>query len=355
MKTVRTIIWVACILGVVALLLYPRLKPNTPPNSPNVKASAPAPIKVNGYIAQATVLANQIKVIGTVLANEEVELRSETSGRISKLYFKEGAIVSKGQLLLKMNDLDLQAQLKKVKSQNKLAVDNEKRLKSLLEKEGISQADYEIAINQLNISEAEIEGLNEQIRKTEIRAPFSGVIGLKDISEGAYISPQTKIATLHDLSQIKVEFSIPERYASQLGVGANISFTVENTEGKYNARIYAIEPKIDLNTRNLMLRAVCTQASGQLFAGSFAEVNINLSKNEQALLVPTEAVVPQIKGKAVYVAKNGKAILQTIKAGTRLDKQIQVLDGIQAGDTIITTGLLQIRANSPISLVKIDK
>jgi membrane fusion protein (multidrug efflux system) len=357
MKYLRTSLWIIGFVAVVALLLYIR-KPAQQGNTPapaTGKAGVPPkpqPIRVSAYVVKNTSLTNKIKVVGTILANEEILLRSEVSGRIIKLNFKEGTPVSKGQLLLKINDADLQAQLKKVKSQNKLAQDNEKRLKLLLQKEGISQADHEIAVNQLNVSEAEIEALSAQIEKTEIRAPFSGIIGLRQISEGAYITPQSNIAMLQDASQVKIEFAIPERYATQIRTGSSIEFSVENSIEKYAAQVYAMEPKIDLNTRNLTLRAVCNNAGKQLFTGSFAEIEITLDKNEQAFLLPSEAIVPQLKGKAVYLVRNGKAVLQPVKTGTRLDKDVQVLDGVQLGDTIATSGTLQLRPDAPVVVIK---
>lgn len=361
MKILRTSLWVIGVVAVVALLLYIR-KPSTQgggnaPASAGKAGSPPKPqaMRVSGYVVKNTSLANKIKVVGTILANEEIQLRSEVSGRIIKLNFSEGAVVTKGQLLLKMNDSDLQAQLKKVKSQNKLAQDNEKRLKLLLQKEGISQADYEIAVNQLNVSEAEIEALTAQIEKTEIRAPFTGIIGLRQISEGAYITPQTNIAMLQDASQVKIEFSVPERYVAQVRTGSNITFNVENSAEKYTAVVYAVEPKIDLNTRNLTLRARCNNAGKQLFAGGFAEIEITLNQNEQAYLLPSEAIIPQLKGKAVYVVRNGVAKLQPVKTGTRLDKDVQILEGVQLGDTIATSGMLQLRPDSPVVITKVSQ
>jgi len=357
LKIIRPALWIIGFAAFVALLLYFK-KPNSQTPTQAGKGGTPPkpqPIKVNGYIVKNTSLANQIKVIGTVLANEEIQLRSEVAGRIVKLNFAEGATVSKGQLLLKINDADLQAQLKKVISQNKLAIDNEKRLKLLLQKEGISQADYEIAINQLNVSEAEIEALNAQIAKTEIRAPFTGVIGLRNVSNGAYINPQTDIALLQDASQVKIQFSVPERYAMQIRTGNEIGFTVENSTEKYTARVYAIEPKIDPNTRNLTLRAITSNHNSNLFVGSSVEIDIALSQNAEALLIPSEAIVPQMKGKAVFLVKNGKAVLQAIKTGTRLDKEVQVLDGLQIGDTIATSGMLQLRPESPVIVGSIRK
>jgi membrane fusion protein (multidrug efflux system) len=353
MKIAQQIGWIAGILLILAFILYPKLsqeKKGAGAN-PAAKSAKPQAIRVKAYILKPIALDNQIKIIGTILANEEVELHSEISGRIIRLYFAEGTGVGKGQLLLKINDADLQAQLKKAQSQNKLALNNEKRLKLLLEKEGISQADYEVAVNQLNVAGADIEYLVEQIRKTEIRAPFHGKIGLKYVSEGAYINPQTRIAGLQDLSQVKVEFSIPERYASQVKTGNEIEFKVENNTEAYRAKVYAIDPKIDLATRNLTIRAVCANADNRLFAGSFAEVQLNLDKIGEALLVPSEAVVPQIKGKAVFLAKNGKAILQPIKTGLRLDKSVQVIEGVQQGDTILTSGILQLKPDAPIQIV----
>jgi len=340
------------ILILVAVLLVIKFIFFAPGNSKSA-ASAPAKsaaLSVSVYVATSEKLDNKVYASGSVLANEEVDLRPEASGKILHVYFKEGSHVEKGDMLIKINDSDLQAQLKKLQLQVKLAADQEGRQKKLLEISGISQSDYDIALNQLNSLKADMEYTQAQIAKTELRAPFPGVIGLKNVSDGSYVSPSTSIAWMQQIDPVKIDFSIPEKYSSMVHTGDKIIFTAPNSRDTMSGDVYAIQPRVDVNTRTLQVRALSPNKSGKIIPGSFVQVQLVLKEIAGALMVPTEAIVPVLKGKNVYVLNNGKAVAKKVDTGIRTDTKIQVVDGIQAGDTIITSGIMQLRDGMPVTI-----
>lgn len=346
-------ITVPAVIGIVAILfIIPRLKTGeTDKRSIRTEGrSRGAAVNVNVFIVKPERLSNTIVSTGTLLANEEVELRSETSGKITKIYFKEGSRVRKGDLLVKINDSDLQAQLQKAKVLKERAEQNEYRQKMILKKEGTTQENYEKAQSDLNSQIADIELIKAQIAKTEIRAPFDGTIGLKSVSEGSYLSPTTKIASLQNTGMIKVDFSIPEKYSNLVKPGNSVTFTIQGTSDKYSAKIYAIEPKIDPLTRTLQIRAVTDNKAGRIHPGAFAKVELFLNEIQDAIMIPTESLVQDIKGTKVFVCKNGKAASKAIELGIRKESAIQVTNGLQTGDTVITTGILQLKAGMPVKV-----
>ncbi|MGE5400627.1 MAG: efflux RND transporter periplasmic adaptor subunit, partial [Ignavibacteriales bacterium] len=265
-------------------------------------------ISVKGYVIKPETLDDEITTTGSVLANEEVELRSEIPGKIVRILFKEGSFVKKGTLLVKINDADLQAQLLKANYKVKLAKDREYRQKAMLKREAISQEDYEAALNDLNTLEADVQLIRAQIDKTEIRAPFDGIIGLKSVSEGSYISSANRIANLQNISQVKVDFTIPEKYFGVVKSGSEIKFRVQGSDKTFIGKIYAVEPKVDPASRTLQIRAISPNTKSELYPGSFANIDILLRKIDNAILIPTEALAPDLKGQKVFVVKKGKAL-----------------------------------------------
>jgi membrane fusion protein (multidrug efflux system) len=307
-------------------------------------------LSVEGMVATEEFFENSILSTGTVMANDEVELRSEISGKITRIFFQEGAAVSSGQLLVKLNDNELQAQLKKLEFEKKLLEEKESRQKQLLKINAISQEEYDASLNGLNVSKANHSMLLAQIEKTEIRAPFSGTIGLKHVSEGAAISTNTLIASLQDAMPVKIDFSIPEKYNSSIKIGSKIAFTIEGSEEKLQATVYAREPKIDPTSRTLRVRALYPNANRNVLPGSFANVRIPLGQSEKVILVPTQALIPDISGAKVYIVKDGKALSKQVTTGLRTEKDIQILSGIGKGDTVLTTGILQLKPGVSVKI-----
>ncbi len=352
-KNTKTYIIIGIVIIVLIVLAIPKLKSTE--NKPGGRGfGSTGPLPVKAHITKYQVLDNKVLTTGTVLANEEVDLKSEVPGKITKILFKEGSYVKAGDLLVKINDADLQAQLQSAKSRLELQKDTEYRQKQLLEKEAISQEDYDMTANQLQVNEAEVELIKAQIAKTEIRAPFSGIIGLKSVSEGSFVTNSMVIASLQNINPIKIDFSIPERYSTMVDVGDEINFSITGSDKNYVGKVYAIEPKIDPVTRTLQIRALCSNTGREILPGSFANIQLVLKKIEDAILIPSEALIPDIKGQKVFIYRNGKAAPQQVGTGIRTDINVQLTSGISEGDTIITSGMLQLRPGAPVTISEFE-
>jgi membrane fusion protein (multidrug efflux system) len=285
---------------------------------------------------------------GTLLANEEVELRSETSGRIVQINFTEGRLVSRGQLLVKIVDSDLQANLKKNQLQLDLAVLDESRKSELLKINGISKEEYDNSLIKLKSLQAETDLIKAQIVKTEIHAPFTGIIGLRKVSEGAFVSPSTLIASMQQLDPIKIDFSVPEKYKQYIFVSKEIEFSIEGSNNNYKAKIYAIESKIDPETRTIKARALCSNSKNELYPGAFANIRINLMPDVKSIVIPAKAIIPVLDGQQVYIVKDGVAKPIKVKTGLRTSNDIEITEGLAENDSLILSGLLQIKPGAPI-------
>ena len=322
-------------------------------NQKSGKPDKMPPAKVEGFIVKKVNFAQQIEVPGNVIANESVEIHPEVAGRITSLMVGEGNFVRKGTLLAKLYDADLQAQLKKLEVQLQLAQTTEDRQSKLLKIQGISQQDYDLSLLQVNNLKADIGIIKTAIAKTEIRAPFDGKLGLKNISNGAYVSPSTVIASINQTSQLKLDFTIPEKYIGLLNIGDLVSFTYEGSAKSGKAKVIANESMVKENNRSLSIRAVITEKEKELMPGTFAVVTVKFKANPDALLIPTQAVIPQARGKKVILYQSGKAIFTDVKTGPRDADNIQILEGLNEGDTVVTTGLLTVRPDAEIKIGKI--
>ena len=313
-----------------------------------------APLQVEAMVLTPSAISEKLEVTGNILPFESTEIKPEISGRVVYLNINEGAMVSKGHLLAKLFDGDLQAQLKKLEVQLQIAEKTEERQRELLKISGISQQDYDLSLLQLNNIQADIELLRVNISKTQIRAPYSGKLGLKNISPGAYISPTNILTTISQVSQLKIEFNIPEKYSSQIRNGMDVNFSVEGSPNNYKAAISATESSVEQNTRNLKIRAIVKGADRYLVPGNFAKVEIILGRNENAIMIPSQAIIPVARGKQVITLKNGIVSFTEVITGVRDSSRVQVIDGLSVGDTLITTGLLFIRPDSKLTLTKIQ-
>lgn len=317
-------------------------------------AGAMKPLRVNGMVATPQEFDEQITVTGTVVANEAVEVRPEVSGRVVSIGFKEGQRVAKGQLLVKLYDADLRAQLEKTKRQVTLDEDKVKRLKQIRSVDGVSLEEYELAVATLEMHKAETEIIAAQLTKTEIRAPFAGTIGLRRVSEGAVVSSATLIAVLKDDARLKLEFSVPEKVATLVRVGTPVSFRVRggDAQAPLQAVVYAQEPELDPQTRTLKVRANCSASTG-LVPGMFADITLQLGRIRDALLVPTESIVSDIKGTKVFVIRSGKAEEVRVQTGTRTAQRVRVISGVKPGDTVVTTGMLVLKQGVPVKIERL--
>lgn len=357
----KKIISIVIIIVIIGLLALPKIKPLFQEGQ---KSGAPGmggpgggggPLPVEVTIVRPEPYERKLVVTGSILPSESIELKSEVSGKIASIFFQESQPVRKGQRLLKIEDDELAAQLEKQRYNKKLFEDNEFRQRKLLEKEAISQEEYDNALNRLRTTTSDIRVLEAQLAETEIIAPFDGFIGFRYVSPGAYISPATVIATIYSLDPAKIEFSIPARYASRVFIGSPIVFKQENdAERSFNGQVYAIEPQIDPTTRTLKIRSKTPNTDGKLIPGQFVSIELILERLDSALLLPTQAVIPIQDGAKVYVVSGGKAKEIMVIAGDRTESKLEILSGLQPGDTVITSGILQLRQGMGIQITKTE-
>jgi membrane fusion protein (multidrug efflux system) len=347
MKISRVILIIS--ITVVTGLLIRKVFFGKDEKSPAGGSSQKSVARLSGYIAAPTAAETNINSSGSLISSEEVILRPEASGKIVKLTIREGLKVTKGELLMKLNDDELLASRKKLQTTLDLAKQMLARQKSLLEGKAIGQEEYDIAANEVAVIEADMEYNEALIRKTEVRAPFSGKVGLKYVSEGSYVTPATMIAVLHQLDPLKLDFSVPERYAGRVKPGDAVHFTVDGNKEVFQASLFAIEPKIDPATRTLKMRALVSNPSGKLFPGAFARVKLNLG-NSEVLMIPTQAVIPILKGKKVFISQQGIAVTREIETGERNATMVEVTGGLVSGDTVITSGIMQLRDSMPVQV-----
>lgn len=306
--------------------------------------------EVNGIIIDYSQVNKSVFSSGTLLGDEAIELKSEVSGRIIKMNLKEGTSVKKGELLIKLNDNDLQAQLNKALERLKFLELTESRQRQLYEKQGISRQDYDISVSELITQKAEIDYLKAMIERTEIRSPFDGVMGLRYVSEGAYITPTTSIATLQKIDYLKIDFSVPQKYFNNIRKGSSLKFRVPPDTRSYEVSVLAIEPKIDEMTRTFRIRGRFSNIGKNLIPGSYAEVDIITDENPNSILIPSIALIPDLESEYVLVYRNGRATKQNVRTGTRNSEQIEILSGLDIGDTVITSGIMQLKPEDEVKV-----
>jgi len=310
-------------------------------------------IPIEAWIVGDTSVQFQCTTVGTIRANESVEIVSEINRKVISIFMKEGTNVTKNQLLFKLDDADIVAKIRKLTVEANLAAANESREKALLSKGGISQERYDEVANRLNTLNAEIEVLKVDLSKTEIRAPFSGRIGLRSVSEGALVHPSTTLASLQDVCRVKIDFAVPERYANDLRPGAQVVFTTDYSPDLFYATVEAIEPAVDLRTRTIGLRAFSDNKAGKLVPGASVKVELQIKDLGKNIFVPTSALIPSIKGYSVFINKSGKAKSMNVKTGLRNRKSVQIVDGLSIGDTLVTTNLLRVKQDAQLKIVKL--
>ena len=291
-----------------------------------------------------------VRVTGELRANEEVELRAEEDGRVVALHFDEGQRVAAGELLVKINDADLQAELRRAQVQRAMAERREQRMEKLLAEQTVSQEVYDEARGRLSVLEAEIELIEARIAKTEVHAPFAGVLGLRTVSQGSHLTSAQVVATLQSLDPIKIDFAVPEKYASALGAGAEVELEVAGQAETVTGRVYAVEPRIDAATRTVQVRAKAPNPDRRLLPGAFAEVRLVLERIDDALLVPSIALIPGLEATTVYVVEDGAAQPRQVQVGRRTAEQVQILDGLAAGDEVIVSGLQQLKPGVAVAV-----
>lgn len=313
-----------------------------------------APVsRVDAFVVKTSALSDNLELPGSLIANESTPVNPEISGRLVYLNATEGKTVGKGTLIAKIYDGDLTAQLNKLQVQAKVQQQTAKRYEELLKIQGVSQQEYDLAKLEISNIQADMAIIRSNIMRTEIRAPFSGTLGLKMISPGAYVTPATVITTIRQNSQLKLDYTLPERYSSKVQIGQLISFTSEGNNKVYNAKILATESGVSEENRSLIVRAMVTNNDGKLLPGQFVKVQTNFDPDPNAIMIPSQAVIPQARGKKVAVYTNGIADFRDVETGARDSANVQIVSGLKVGDTIITTGLMSLKPKGKVQLGKV--
>jgi len=304
---------------------------------------------VDYVVVKAEPLVNNIEVTGSLLPGESAQLTTQTAGKVQQILFEEGQEVRKGQVLLKLDDREWNAQLQRLRAELETAEKDLNRKSQLAEVQGISEADLEAAQLRVQTLEANMEETEVRLSYSTIVAPFSGRIGLRNVSPGSYISAGTAVALLVQDDPIKLQFEVPERYASKVSPGQGLQFNANNRPEPFEASVYAAEPMVNTASRSLRVRAKADNKKRELIPGSFADITFTLDSLKDALMVPTEAIIPELNNQLVFLIENGKAERVKVRTGVRLPRRIQVTDGLQAGDSVIVTGLLQVKPGMAVA------
>jgi membrane fusion protein (multidrug efflux system) len=313
-----------------------------------VPKATPAPI-VDVLVVKSQSISNEIQANGTVVANEYVELHPEASGRLIYLNVPEGKYVTAGTIIARVNDADLKAQVEKSKVLLELAQKTEDRYKQLLAVNGANQSDYDAALNAVNGYKADIDYNQALLDKTVLRAPFNGVMGLRQVSLGAYVSPTTLIATLQQLDRIKIDFTLPEQYGVLLKKGNLVDVELDGyASTRTKAEIIAIEPQVNQASRNIIVRAILQGSKGN--PGGFVKVHINAGNNKKAMMIPTNSLIPDDKDNQIILVKDGKASFVNVKTGIRKSNNVEIVSGLNPGDTVVVTGVLFARSKLPVQV-----
>lgn len=330
-------------LLIILVSCHSKKESKEPPKSP--------PPVVDVIIAQTQTIADSIEANGTVIANDFVELHPEAAGRITYLNVPEGKFVAKGTVIARINDADLVANLNKSKAALKLAQDYVNRLKPLIAVQGVNQADYDAAANTVITTQADIAYTQALIDKTVLRAPFSGVVGLRQVSIGAYVSNADVIATMQQVNNLKIDFTIPEDYSQYIKTGAIVQVLLDKTSGsaKHTANVIAIEPQANTITRNIIVRALL-QDNAKANPGAFVKVFVSQGMAKQSILVPTNCIIPSDINKQLILVKGGNAQFTNVETGIRKQDYIEITKGVAAGDSVVVTGVLFAKDKKPVKV-----
>ena len=323
--------------------------------SPRGNARQRGPLEVEGFIVEPRSVSETVEVPGTLMPAEETQIRSEVSGRVVQLNVPEGGFVNKGTVLVKLFDQDLKAQMNKLQVQLQIALKTVERQKELLDIKGISQQDFDLSALAADNLKADIESVKISISKTEIRAPYDGQIGLRNVSLGSYLAPSDIITTLRDVNQLKLEFAVPEKYAKSISKGYKVSFRVDGGQVDHSADVIATEGNVDPTTRTLKIRSLVRAKHMELVPGVFARVNLQLGQDTKALMIPSQAIIPQARNKQVIVLRKDTTIFKIVETGIRDSAYVQILSGLAEGDTVITTGLMAIRPSAKVKVSHVNR
>ncbi len=354
-KPVRNISVILIVVILGALLIVPKLlSERNKPQTPSGQNTSQQEISVDAFVIKEIDLENEVATVGTIIANEEVDIKSELTRKITGIYFKEGTFVPKGKILFKLDDSDILARLRKLDLDEEINIKQQDREKQLLDKGLITPDEYDVRETDIEKIRVDIEVLEVELSKTEIRAPFSGVAGFRNVSLGSLVNNTNILTTIQDISKVKVDFSIPEKYIAVFKPGQNITFRVDGYDEDFTGNVISYEPKLNENTRSIILRATANNKGSKLLPGSFVKVKLQLEDINNAVMIPSESVVPKLKGQSVFLYQNGLAVSKDVEMGIRTEKEVQITSNLNIGDTVISTNILRLKPNSKVKLVNVN-
>ena len=354
-KPARNISVILIVIVLGALLIVPKLlSEKNKTQTPAGQNTSQQEIPVDVFVIKQIDLENEVATVGTIIANEEVDIKSELTRKITGIYFKEGTFVPNGKILFKLDDSDILARLRKLDLDEELNIKQQDREKQLLDKGLLTPDEYEVRETNIEKIRADIEVLEVELSKTEIRAPFSGIAGFRNVSIGSLVNNTNILTTIQDISKVKVDFSIPEKYIALFRPGQDITFRVDGYDEDFTGKVISYEPKLNENTRSIILRASANNKGSKLLPGSFVKVKLKLENINNAVMIPTESVVPKLKGQSVFVYQDGKAVSKDVEMGIRTEKEVQITSNLNIGDTIITTNILRLKPNSKVKFVNVN-
>lgn len=323
------------------------------PATPVAPTPASRAMDVDVFVAREQHLESIINATGSLLPNESVQVVPERAGKLVSLHFQEASFVNEGDLLAKIDDLELNAQLNKLKVQESIAIREEERAAELRKIDAIPQDEFERLQNSREQIQAEIKLTEVQLEKTNVKAPFSGIVGLRNVSLGAYVGPSQSIVELQQTNPLKLEFDVPEKYMQLIKPRQKVSFEIVGFEQPFTATVYATSTDVTPSTRSFKVRARCPNPNGLLKPGNFAKVEVITGTNEHAIMLPSDAVVPVIDGQKIFLAKSGKVEERLVTTGIREGIMIEIVSGVNPNDTVIVSGLLSVAPGMPLRVANI--
>lgn len=347
-KAVRYILVAAALIASVGLFYW--FRTTSLPNSQEGARKLPAAdLRIQATVARAQNFSEALLLSGEVMPAEKVDVYPERMGRIVSVNFTEGSSVKQGEVLFVLDDVEERAQVQRLQAQFVIDSAQQHRLESLKKVDGVSMQDLDAARAQVKVRRAEIEQAASALEKTRIRAPFAGKVGLRMVSVGAVIGPQTLLTTVADVRTLKVDVPVPDRYAYAVTPGTRLSCIVHTNVGADTviAVVYASDPAADQNTRTLRVRARLTSAEAKVVPGTIVDVVVNTSTIPNAIMVPSEAIQQGMKGASVFVIEHGLSKEVPVLLGGRTADRVHVLSGLSAGDTVAISGLMVLKNGMP--------
>lgn len=310
-------------------------------------------VLAEAYLVQPEFHSVEIRATGDLLANEDVEIKAPVAGNVRKIHFRESQSVSRGALLVEIDDRSWIAQKKGLEARLISAAGELERKKKLLAMQGVSDEEAERAEAEVGSLKAQIEALDVMIDLAAVRAPFAGRLGMRNFSPGAYLSQGSVITRLVQTDRVKVNFTIPAKYAAQAGNGRTVKVISSSGGDTASAEIYAVNPRISPTSRSLQVRAILNAPPPSFIPGDFVQVLLEVERKTDALLVPAECIIPELKTQSVFVVRDGKAQRREVETGSRTEDRVEILRGLSPGDTVLTTGLMEVKEGDRVELQKL--